>query len=112
MCIHQAPLSPRVGAFSIFYSVTMTVALSRRFSAFVALALLQCVAAVPSVGGRWRLVQEGWVIHRHSDCDAWLIIDASPAIIRTTGVSGMQLAVVSETKAIIFDKVYVFYMNR
>ncbi|KAL4260895.1 Glyoxal oxidase [Pleurotus pulmonarius] len=60
----------------------MTVALSRRFSAFIALALLQCVAAVPSVGGRWRLVQEG-----------------------TTGVSGMQLAVVSETKAIIFDKV-------
>lgn len=31
--------------------------------------------------------------------------------LRLYHVSGMQLAVVSETKAIIFDKVYVFYMN-
>ncbi|KAF9488833.1 copper radical oxidase [Pleurotus eryngii] len=61
----------------------MALALSRRFSSVF--ALLHCTmlaGAVPFAGGRWKLAQEG-----------------------NTGVSAMQLAVVSETKATIFDKV-------
>ncbi|KAL4260899.1 Glyoxal oxidase [Pleurotus pulmonarius] len=61
----------------------MALAISLRFGSF--LALLHCtmlVGGVSSAGGRWRLVQEG-----------------------NSGVSAMQLAVVSETKAVIFDKV-------
>ncbi|KDQ22213.1 hypothetical protein PLEOSDRAFT_1109334 [Pleurotus ostreatus PC15] len=61
----------------------MAPAPSLRFSSF--LALLHCTmlaGAVPFAAGKWKLVQEG-----------------------NTGVSAMQLAVVSETKAIIFDKV-------
>lgn len=36
-----------------------------------------------------------------------LVVYPPKPIVRTTGVSAMQLAVVSETTAIILDKVYV-----
>ncbi|KAJ7840224.1 glyoxal oxidase N-terminus-domain-containing protein [Mycena leptocephala] len=52
-----------------------------------------------SVPGTWSLVQKGhdrFILSRS---------DTQSAFSRTTGVSGMQLAVVSETKAIIYDKV-------
>jgi hypothetical protein len=59
------------------------------------------------VSGPWTLVQQGSVV---TVIHALLLLVLS--FLRTTGVSGQQLAVVSETKAIIFDKVLVSHLSR
>jgi len=86
------------------WSLHLLVLLSTYIQAF-AFDLTPDVTSPSFASGQWSLSQEGYVL-----AECWTTrrrADRTFCPHSTSGVSGMQLAIVSETTAIIFDKVYV-----